>query len=69
MPISSCRCGLPSSNASQVLAPAEVVRLDCRDWYGCPPADWQGTGTFGREAWGRRGRAVGIAGERGLCSL
>nr|KAF6418832.1 hypothetical protein HJG63_008841 [Rousettus aegyptiacus] len=31
VPISSCRCGLPSSNASRVLAPAEVVRLDCRD--------------------------------------
>ncbi|XP_004430689.1 PREDICTED: SCO-spondin [Ceratotherium simum simum] len=30
VPISSCRCGLPSPNASWVLAPAEVVQLDCR---------------------------------------
>ncbi|XP_070371679.1 SCO-spondin isoform X2 [Equus asinus] len=30
VPISSCRCGLPSPNASWVLAPAEVVQLDCK---------------------------------------
>ena len=36
MPIASCRCGLPSPNASWVVAPAEVVHLDCKNWYGCP---------------------------------
>ncbi|XP_016050982.1 PREDICTED: SCO-spondin [Miniopterus natalensis] len=30
VPISSCHCGLPSPNASWVLAPAEVVQLDCK---------------------------------------
>lgn len=33
VPISSCRCGLPSANASRELAPAEVVQLDCQNWY------------------------------------
>ncbi|XP_004594559.2 SCO-spondin [Ochotona princeps] len=31
VPISSCRCGLPSANASRELAPAEVVQLDCQN--------------------------------------
>ncbi|XP_039109837.1 SCO-spondin-like [Hyaena hyaena] len=31
VPISSCRCGLPSPNASWVVAPAEVVQLDCKN--------------------------------------
>ncbi|XP_042533232.1 SCO-spondin-like [Dipodomys spectabilis] len=31
VPISSCRCGLPSTNASSELAPAQVVQLDCRN--------------------------------------
>ncbi|XP_068828902.1 LOW QUALITY PROTEIN: SCO-spondin-like [Capricornis sumatraensis] len=31
VPVSSCRCGLPSPNASWALAPAEVVWLDCRN--------------------------------------
>lgn len=33
MPISSCRCGLPSANGSWELAPMQVVQLDCRNWY------------------------------------
>lgn len=33
MPISSCRCGLPSANASWEVAPTQVVQLDCRNWY------------------------------------
>lgn len=33
MPISSCRCGLPSANASWELTPAQVVQLDCHNWY------------------------------------
>lgn len=32
VPISSCRCGLPSANASWELAPAQVVQLDCHNW-------------------------------------
>ncbi|XP_069932953.1 SCO-spondin [Oryctolagus cuniculus] len=31
VPISSCRCGLPSANASRELVPAEVVQLDCQN--------------------------------------
>uniref|UniRef100_A0A8D0TL61 SCO-spondin n=1 Tax=Sus scrofa TaxID=9823 RepID=A0A8D0TL61_PIG len=31
VPVTSCRCGLPSHNASWVLAPAEVVQLDCKN--------------------------------------
>lgn len=31
VPVSSCRCGPPSPNASWVLAPAEVVQLDCKN--------------------------------------
>uniref|UniRef100_A0A8D2ECW6 SCO-spondin n=1 Tax=Theropithecus gelada TaxID=9565 RepID=A0A8D2ECW6_THEGE len=31
VPISSCRCGLPSANASWELAPAQVVQLDCQN--------------------------------------
>ncbi|XP_048069099.1 SCO-spondin [Ursus arctos] len=31
VPISSCRCGLPSPNASWVVAPAEVAQLDCKN--------------------------------------
>uniref|UniRef100_UPI004038E811 SCO-spondin-like n=1 Tax=Callospermophilus lateralis TaxID=76772 RepID=UPI004038E811 len=31
VPISSCRCGLPSANASWELAPAQVVQLDCHN--------------------------------------
>lgn len=64
VPISSCRCGLPSANASWELAPAQVVQLDCRNWYGCSPARAQGTlgGGMGRSAF------AGIAGEQGLCS-
>ncbi|KAH0520309.1 SCO-spondin [Microtus ochrogaster] len=33
VPISSCRCGLPSANGSWELAPMQVVQLDCRNWY------------------------------------
>ena len=44
VPVSSCRCGLPSPNASWELAPAEVVQLDCRNWYDCPPMTTQGDG-------------------------
>jgi hypothetical protein len=33
VPISSCRCGLPSANASWELAPAQVVQLSCHNWY------------------------------------
>nr|XP_045016023.1 SCO-spondin [Jaculus jaculus] len=31
VPISSCRCGLPSANASWELVPDEVVQLDCHN--------------------------------------
>ncbi|KAF3819473.1 hypothetical protein GH733_013623, partial [Mirounga leonina] len=31
VPISSCCCGLPSPNASWVVAPAEVAQLDCKN--------------------------------------
>ncbi|XP_008583107.1 PREDICTED: SCO-spondin, partial [Galeopterus variegatus] len=31
VPISSCRCGLPSANASWELAPTQVVQLDCKN--------------------------------------
>uniref|UniRef100_A0A8C2UKG8 SCO-spondin n=1 Tax=Chinchilla lanigera TaxID=34839 RepID=A0A8C2UKG8_CHILA len=31
VPISSCRCGLPSANASWELAPAQAVQLDCHN--------------------------------------
>ncbi|CAK7295104.1 SSPO [Vulpes lagopus] len=31
VPIASCRCGLPSPNASWVVAPAKVVQLDCKN--------------------------------------
>ncbi|XP_017177065.1 SCO-spondin isoform X4 [Mus musculus] len=31
VPISSCRCGLPSANASWELAPTQVVQLDCHN--------------------------------------
>uniref|UniRef100_H0VSR4 SCO-spondin n=1 Tax=Cavia porcellus TaxID=10141 RepID=H0VSR4_CAVPO len=31
VPISSCRCGLPSANASWELTPAQVVQLDCHN--------------------------------------
>ncbi|XP_078198084.1 SCO-spondin isoform X14 [Callithrix jacchus] len=31
VPISSCRCGLPSANASWELAPGHVVQLDCKN--------------------------------------
>ncbi|XP_045352374.1 SCO-spondin-like [Leopardus geoffroyi] len=31
VPISSCRCGLPSPNASWVVAPDEAVQLDCKN--------------------------------------
>ena len=47
VPVSSCRCGLPSPNASWALAPAGVVRLDCRNWYECPPMATRGRGALG----------------------
>lgn len=56
MPISSCRCGLPSPNASWVVAPAEVAQLDCKNWYDCPLV----AGVGGR--WGALGGSLG-AGE------
>ncbi|XP_053409722.1 SCO-spondin-like [Nycticebus coucang] len=31
VPISSCRCGLPSANASWELAPTEMLQLDCKN--------------------------------------
>ncbi|XP_008064182.1 SCO-spondin [Carlito syrichta] len=31
VPVSSCRCGLPSTNASWELAPGQVVQLDCQN--------------------------------------
>ena len=55
VPVSSCRCGLPSPNASWELAPAEVVQLDCRNWYDCPPMTTRGRGALG----GRLGLAQG----------
>ena len=42
VPISSCRCGLPSANASWELAPAQAVQLDCQNWYGCSHARAKG---------------------------
>ncbi|KAG8508993.1 LOW QUALITY PROTEIN: SCO-spondin, partial [Galemys pyrenaicus] len=46
VPIASCRCGLPSPNASWVLAPAEVVQLDCKSWYE-PAGGRLGDGGYG----------------------
>lgn len=51
MPISSCRCGLPSANASWELAPTQVVQLDCHNWYVAMLPN-QATG-FGWVTWGR----------------
>ncbi|OBS76351.1 hypothetical protein A6R68_17213 [Neotoma lepida] len=43
VPISSCRCGLPSANGSWELAPTQVVQLDCHNWYAAiPPNQGQG---------------------------
>lgn len=53
MPVSSCRCGLPSPNASWALAPAEVVQLDCRNWYDCPLMATQGDGELWLEGSGQ----------------
>ena len=68
MPISSCRCGLPSPNASWVVAPDEVVQLDCKNWYGCPLVAKQGMGSFRWEAWDRSGWRA-LAGSKGSVPL
>ena len=50
VPMSSCRCGLPSPSASWVLAPAEGAGLDCRAGVAARRRPGRDAGSSGWEA-------------------